>query len=53
MCYFEGRNELDEFQAGSWQKGSLQFPLDKPLPAGSIKKMVRFRIRENLSKAAR
>src|SRR5689334_4641041 len=29
-------------------KSSLQFPLDKPMPLKLIKKMIRFRIAENL-----
>jgi uncharacterized protein YdhG (YjbR/CyaY superfamily) len=32
-------------------KGSVQFPLDKPLPLGLITKMVKFRMAENLQKA--
>lgn len=32
-------------------KGSVQFPLDKPLPLGLITKMVKFRVKENLEKA--
>lgn len=32
-------------------KGSVQFPLDKPLPLQLIAKMVKFRVQENLSKA--
>jgi uncharacterized protein YdhG (YjbR/CyaY superfamily) len=32
-------------------KGSVQFPLDKPLPADLIKRIVRFRVQENLEKA--
>ena len=28
-------------------KGSVQFPIDKPLPLGLIKKIVQFRIKEN------
>lgn len=31
-------------------KGSVQFPLDKPLPLALIKKMVQYRVKENLSK---
>src|SRR5687767_15425999 len=31
-------------------KGSAQFPLDKPLPLGLITKIVKFRVKENLSK---
>ena len=31
-------------------KGTIQFPLDKPLPLTLIKKIVLFRIKENLAK---
>ena len=30
--------------------GSVQFPLDKPLPLGLISKIVKFRLKENLEK---
>ncbi len=32
-------------------KGSVQFPLDKPLPSGLITRIVKFRVTENLQKA--
>jgi uncharacterized protein YdhG (YjbR/CyaY superfamily) len=32
-------------------KGSVQFPIDKPLPLKLISKIVRFRVAENLKKA--
>jgi uncharacterized protein YdhG (YjbR/CyaY superfamily) len=32
-------------------KGSVQFPLNKPLPSGLITKIVKFRVTENLQKA--
>jgi len=32
-------------------KGSVQFPLEKPLPAGLIRKIVKFRAAENMHKA--
>lgn len=32
-------------------KGSVQFPLDEPMPLGLITKIVKFRIRENLEHA--
>ena len=32
-------------------KGSVQFPLDKPLPIDLITKIVKFRVAENLQKA--
>jgi len=33
-------------------KGSVQLPLDRPVPLGLIAKIVRFRVRENLAKYA-
>lgn len=33
-------------------KGSVQFPLDKPIPLGLISKIVKFRAKENEAKAA-
>ena len=33
-------------------KGSVQFPLDKPLPLNLVTKIVKFRVKENLEKAA-
>jgi uncharacterized protein YdhG (YjbR/CyaY superfamily) len=38
------KKELLIFKHG---KGSVQFPLDKPLPLSLIAKMVRFRVKEN------
>ncbi|QDK79264.1 hypothetical protein EXU85_11875 [Spirosoma sp. KCTC 42546] len=34
-------------------KGSIQFPIDKPLPLDLIAKITRFRVTENLERAAR
>jgi uncharacterized protein YdhG (YjbR/CyaY superfamily) len=34
-------------------KGSVQFPLDKPIPYGLVKKIVIFRVNENLKKKNR
>ena len=34
-------------------KGAVQFPLDKPLPTELIKKMVKFRVAENIKKSKR
>jgi len=31
-------------------KGSIKFPVDKPLPLGLITKMVKFRVKENVEK---
>ena len=32
-------------------KGSVQFPIGKPLPLGIVSKIVKFRVKENLEKA--
>ncbi len=40
--------ELSKYKQG---KGSVQFPLDKPMPLALIKKMVKFRVKENSEKA--
>jgi uncharacterized protein YdhG (YjbR/CyaY superfamily) len=42
-------SELTGYQRA---KGSVQFPLDKPLPVGLIKRMVEFRIEEIRDKLA-
>ena len=42
------KKELSVYKEG---KGSVQFPLDKPLPLGLITKIVKFRVKENLEKA--
>ncbi len=34
------------------EKGNLRFPLDQPVPYGLIEKIVKFRVKRNLSKAA-
>ncbi len=41
------KKELSVFKQG---KGSVQFPLDKPLPLKLITRIVKFRVRENLLK---
>jgi uncharacterized protein YdhG (YjbR/CyaY superfamily) len=40
----------DEISIYKWAKGSVQFPIDKPLPLSLISKMVEFRVKENLDK---
>ena len=42
----EFKEELAPYQAG---KGTLQFPMGKPIPFGLIRKIVKFRVKENLS----
>ena len=44
------RNELKDFPTS---KGTIRFPVDKPLPAALVKKMVKARIAENESKKQR
>jgi uncharacterized protein YdhG (YjbR/CyaY superfamily) len=41
------KEELADYVAS---KGTVQFPLDKPIPFELVKKIVRFRVKENLSK---
>jgi uncharacterized protein YdhG (YjbR/CyaY superfamily) len=43
------QKELTPYKKG---KGSIQFPIDKPLPLDLITKIVKFRIIENTEKAA-
>lgn len=43
------KDELSKYKNA---KGSVQFPLDKPMPLALIKKMVKFRVKENTEKAA-
>jgi uncharacterized protein YdhG (YjbR/CyaY superfamily) len=44
----EFKDELSKYKGG---KGSVQFPLDKPMPLGLIRRIVEFRAKENLAKA--
>src|SRR3990172_1718276 len=41
------KKELSVYKSG---KGSVQFHLDKPLPLSLIKKIVKYRVKENLEK---
>jgi uncharacterized protein YdhG (YjbR/CyaY superfamily) len=41
----------DELSVYAGPKGSLKFPLDKPIPFGLITKIVKFRVKENLERA--
>ncbi len=40
--------ELSRYKQG---KGSVQFPLDEPMPLDLIAKIVKFRVQENLAKS--
>jgi len=42
------KDELAVYKQG---KGSVQFPLDKPIPYDLIRRIVAFRVQENLAKA--
>ena len=42
------KKELSTYKGA---KGSVQFPLDRPIPYGLIGRIVKFRVKENLSKA--
>ena len=44
----EFKAEIAEYEAG---KGTLQFPLDKPIPYDLISKIVTFRVQANLARA--
>ena len=41
------KKELAPFKQA---KGTVQFPLDKPIPFDLVKKIVKFRVKQNLSK---
>ena len=43
------RKELSVYEGA---KGSVQFPLDEPIPYDLVSRMVKFRVKENLEKAA-
>lgn len=38
-------NGLEKYKAS---KGTIKFPLDKPLPIGLIKKIIRYKVKENI-----
>jgi uncharacterized protein YdhG (YjbR/CyaY superfamily) len=43
----------DELKAYKTSKGTIQFPVDKPLPAALVKKMVKARVAQNETKKAK
>jgi uncharacterized protein YdhG (YjbR/CyaY superfamily) len=43
------KDELSPYKQG---KGSVQFPLDRPLPTDVVRRIVRFRVEENLAESA-
>jgi uncharacterized protein YdhG (YjbR/CyaY superfamily) len=44
------KNELKPYK---WSKGTVQFPIDKPIPFNLIKKIVAFRVKEQMNKKKR
>ena len=42
------KKELSKYKEG---KGSVQFPIDQPMPLSLIAKIVKFRVKENIEKA--
>jgi len=55
--FYPGASGVDNFKhelAGyQTSKGTIQFPINQPLPLELIEKIVRFRVNENLNKAAK
>lgn len=45
-------NFKDELAKYKTSKGTVQFPLDEDIPMGLVREIVRFRLKENLEKAA-
>lgn len=41
------KEELADYK---WSRGAVQFPLDKPLPLNLVKKIVAFRVQEQVNK---
>lgn len=46
----EFKNDITKYK---WAKGSVQFPIDEPMPLELIKKMVKFRVKEMNQKYAK
>jgi uncharacterized protein YdhG (YjbR/CyaY superfamily) len=42
------KKELSAYEGG---KGTVRFPLDKPIPFGLIERIVKFRVKENQERA--
>jgi uncharacterized protein YdhG (YjbR/CyaY superfamily) len=40
------KNEISKYK---WSKGTVQFPIDKPIPFGLITKITKFRVKENIT----
>lgn len=52
--FYPGPSGIDAFKKDiskyKSSKGAIQFPIDKPMPLELIKKIVKYRIKENLEK---
>ena len=48
--YLIPRHFKKELEGYDTSKGAIQFPIDKPLPLDLIKKIVKFRIAEDLAR---
>jgi uncharacterized protein YdhG (YjbR/CyaY superfamily) len=44
------KKELSQYKQG---KGSVQFPIDKPIPYDLVEKIVKYRVKENLETSKR
>ncbi len=55
VSFFPGASGVAAFKKDltkySWSKGTIQFPFDRPLPLPLVRKIVRFRLKENMAKA--
>ncbi len=55
LGFYPGATGIAAFQrelsAYEGNKGSVQFPLDRPMPLGLIKRIVKYRVAQNLQKA--
>lgn len=53
--FYPGASGIQAFQSEltpyKWARGSVQFPLDRPVPFKLIDDIVRYRVRENLQKS--
>lgn len=47
----ENKDLKKEFAGYAGSKGTIRFPLDKPMPLGLISKLVKYRIKQNNEKA--
>lgn len=55
--FYPGAGAIETFKkdlaAYKLSKGTVQFPLHKPIPLGLVTKIVKFRVKQNLEKAKR